>query len=720
MKSFRITFIFLFLAFEFGMAQDSLVILTAKMFDNKQVILLSPMDGWLFKPGNDLSWVNKDLEVRDWKRMNPTGLSAIYADKTGRAEGWFRLKFQLDSSFHDIPIGVRRGTWAATDIYIDGNFLASFGNTGYDGRSYKEYNPIDKPLVRINIEPGKQHLLAIHFVDYLSPVPPRQLKSETTGGTRFETSAGLRYFIMFAGPEYDLFTSNVSRVTLLYRSIWVSVTSLLAVLFWLLVFQNPKEKGTLVLIAVYSSFSALSNLARFPLTDTGISFSAYEMNDLLQKLCLWMILVTTFMIIATVLNFRLSRNFKRFLTVYSVLGVFTIPLNFSEVFLPANACILFFIFTYILVSSWKKLKGAQWAIAGGLLLSIVFAVVLVTLSLDKFALRLSFLSCFYFSFPLSLVVYVSLRFREIIKEVEENARQVVQMTKEREEEAIKQQGILKEEVNRQTLELRTTLNNLKSTQSQLIQAEKMASLGELTAGIAHEIQNPLNFVNNFSEVNKELADELKTELATGNMQSAIEIADNIIENEQKINQHGKRADAIVKGMLQHSRSSSGQKEPTDVNALCDEYLRLAYHGFRAKDKNFNAEIKTDFDKSIGKINIVPQDIGRVLLNFINNAFYTVSEKEKLQAAGYKPQVIVRTRKLGDNVEIKVEDNGNGIPKSIVDKIFQPFFTTKPTGQGTGLGLSLAYDIVKAHGGEIKMETKEGEGSEFIVTFTTSF
>jgi len=170
----------------------------------------------------------------------------------------------------------------------------------------------------------------------------------------------------------------------------------------------------------------------------------------------------------------------------------------------------------------------------------------------------------------------------------------------------------------------------------------------------------------------------------------------------------------VKGMLQHSRAASGQKEPTDVNALCDEYLRLAYHGFRAKDKNFNAEIKTDFDKSIGKINIVPQDIGRVLLNFINNAFYTVSEKEKLQAAGYKPQVIVRTRKLGDNVEIKVEDNGNGIPKSIVDKIFQPFFTTKPTGQGTGLGLSLSYDIVRAHGGEIKVRTNENVGTEFII------
>ena len=259
-----------------------------------------------------------------------------------------------------------------------------------------------------------------------------------------------------------------------------------------------------------------------------------------------------------------------------------------------------------------------------------------------------------------------------------------------------------------------TLANLKSTQSQLIQSEKMASLGELTAGIAHEIQNPLNFVNNFSEVNKELVDELKIELATGNVQLANEIADDIKANEKKINHHGKRADAIVKGMLQHSRTSSGQKEPTDINALADEYLRLSYHGLRAKDKSFNATMKTDFDQSIVNINIIPQDIGRVVLNLINNAFYVVDEKKKQTPNGYEPTVSVSTKKVNEKVELKVADNGNGIPQKLLDKIFQPFFTTKPTGQGTGLGLSLAYDIVKAHGGEIKVETKVGEGAEFII------
>jgi two-component system, NtrC family, sensor kinase len=265
---------------------------------------------------------------------------------------------------------------------------------------------------------------------------------------------------------------------------------------------------------------------------------------------------------------------------------------------------------------------------------------------------------------------------------------------------------------KQTVE--NTLSELKSTQAQLIQSEKMASLGELTAGIAHEIQNPLNFVNNFSEVNTELIDELEQEAYKGNISEVKSIAKDIKENEQKINHHGKRADAIVKGMLQHSRSSTGAKESTDINALADEYLRLSYHGVRAKNKEFNATMKTDFDASLGKINIIPQDIGRVLLNLYNNAFYAVSEKKKSADANYEPTISVSTKKSGNQISITVSDNGNGIPQKVIDKIFQPFFTTKPTGQGTGLGLSLSYDIIKAHGGEIKVETKEGKGTTFII------
>jgi two-component system NtrC family sensor kinase len=277
----------------------------------------------------------------------------------------------------------------------------------------------------------------------------------------------------------------------------------------------------------------------------------------------------------------------------------------------------------------------------------------------------------------------------------------------------------KAEIDQQKNKAETTLHELKSTQAQLIQSEKMASLGELTAGIAHEIQNPLNFVNNFSEVNKELIEELENEMQKGKVERddklEVQILDDLKQNLDKIYLHGKRADAIVKGMLQHSSASTGQREPTDINALADKYLRLAYHGLRAKDHEFNATIKTDLDPTLQPIKVIPQDIGRVMLNLVGNAFYAVYDKAKMNGLQYEPAVTITTRKNGNRVEVKVIDNGNGIPKNIAEKVFQPFFTTKPTGQGTGLGLSLAYEIItKGHGGELKFESKEGEGTAFII------
>jgi two-component system NtrC family sensor kinase len=274
------------------------------------------------------------------------------------------------------------------------------------------------------------------------------------------------------------------------------------------------------------------------------------------------------------------------------------------------------------------------------------------------------------------------------------------------------------ELTAQKEELEKTLAELKSAQAQLVHSEKMASLGELTAGIAHEIQNPLNFVNNFSELSLELAQELKEEIEKPEMDTALvlDLARDLAQNQEKINHHGKRAANIVTAMLQHSRTSTGKKEPTDLNVLADEYLRLAYHGLRAKDKNFNAGMVTNLDPVIDKVHVIPQDFGRVLLNLINNAFYAVTQKKTQAPEGYEPTVTVSTRLLkSDMVEIRIQDNGAGIPKNLKAKIFQPFFTTKPTGQGTGLGLSLAFDIVtKGHGGTMEVESTEGEGTTFTI------
>ncbi|WP_020214555.1 ATP-binding protein [Flavobacterium rivuli] len=305
----------------------------------------------------------------------------------------------------------------------------------------------------------------------------------------------------------------------------------------------------------------------------------------------------------------------------------------------------------------------------------------------------------------------------------ENARAALEKEEERNRLIAQQNELLEQQVAERTAELQHSLENLKQTQAQLIQSEKMASLGELTAGIAHEIQNPLNFVNNFSDVSVELLQELKEEVDNGDLTEVNAIADDVIQNLEKIAHHGRRADNIVKGMLQHSRSSSGQKEPTDINILADEFLRLAYHGLRAKDKSFNAEMITNFSEGLPKVTIISQDVGRVLLNLFNNAFYATQEKSKqsqLSGNGYKPVITVTTLQKEDVIQIIIKDNGIGIPPEIKDKILQPFFTTKPTGEGTGLGLSLSYDIiVKAHGGTLDIESQPAEGAEFIITLPVS-
>ena len=276
-----------------------------------------------------------------------------------------------------------------------------------------------------------------------------------------------------------------------------------------------------------------------------------------------------------------------------------------------------------------------------------------------------------------------------------------------------------DQIETQRKDLEKTVSDLRTTQKQLIQSEKMASLGELTAGIAHEIQNPLNFVNNFSEVNTELIGEMEQEIDEGDLAEVKVLAADIKINQEKISQHGKRADFIVKGMLQHSRSNAGEREPTNLNVLSDEFFKLSFHGLRAKDKSFNAEMVTHFDEKLPKVSVVQQDMGRVMLNLINNAFYAVNQKAKTAGTNYKPTVELSTFKVNGHIEIKVKDNGDGIPQKVIEKIFQPFFTTKPTGQGTGLGLSLSYDIIQAHNGTIDVDTREGEYTEFKITLPAS-
>jgi two-component system NtrC family sensor kinase len=701
-----------------AMAQDSMVTITPGVFNENGQYFIVKADGWLFKQGNDTTWARKDIDTKSWQKMSPAELTAKFADKNDRAEGWFRIKIKIGDTFTDGRLGIKSTWWATEDIYVDGRLIISYGNTGVNGKPFHEgssYGHLAIPIP-ISFKPGTEHTIAVHFVDYVAPLPPLRLKSEDASPLGMVSITREGYNFNFLSNAQSRSMANVACV---------SVCTVLCLLFWLLYLQNPLEKN-LKIIALGSTFLTLSILMLGLQGVIGLPYLYWFIFDWTKSLSIFLTLTFILLILVSVFGRKITNALKMFVVIFFIGIVIAnfLPQNISNTLFGVTTIIAAGLNIYYVASSWKSLKGPQWAIVAGLMVSLFCGVVYACMSsffgsVSAIAFLIS-LTGYSLSFPISLLVYVAMRFKEIITEVRANAAQVVQLSEEKELEALNRQKVLQEEVNKQTAEIRTTLDNLKSAQTQLVQSEKMASLGELTAGIAHEIQNPLNFVNNFSEVSIELLTELKEEVEAGNKEDVIAIANDLTQNLEKINHHGKRADFIVKGMLQHSRTSTGEKQETNINILADEFLKLSYHGLRAKDKNFNAELITHFDKKIPKINIAAQDIGRVLLNLFNNAFYAVNQKQKTAGADYKPEVTVSTSIEKNNLIIKVKDNGNGIPDAIKDKIMQPFFTTKPTGEGTGLGLSLSYDIVvKGHNGSITVDTKENEFTEFTVTIPIS-
>jgi two-component system NtrC family sensor kinase len=651
------------------------------------------------------------LNVTGWKKLNPTEINAGIEDVSGRIEGWFRVKIKLDESFNGIPLAISRDLWVATDVYINGKLVHSFGDTG---NPYTAYNPILKYPIPVKLTPGEEYVIAVHFVDYETTFTQREIRLKPHN---------LQRFINLTGPEYiDLVTRDI-KSTHIYVTLCISISALLFILFWLLVFLNPGQK-IFVLFARYTTFALLGSVFIFGNTLFEISYPLEKIRFILMIFSQATMTIFGLFILEWVLTQKISVVSWIIFTVVQIANIAGHVFSISPPFGIAFTVMLIH-FGRIVYLHRKEIRGAQWTIVAGIILptiAIIFYIALHRYSLDLFnEYDKLILSMTILSAPFFLLAYISVRFKEILRAVTDEAQKVVDITEEKREILANQNVMLEKQVDERTLELKQSLETLKATQTQLIQSEKMASLGELTAGIAHEIQNPLNFVNNFSEVNTELIDELEQEIKKGNLNEIASLTKDIRDNEQKINHHGKRAGDIVKGMLQHSRASSGQKELTDINTLADEYLRLAYHGLRAKDKSFNATLKTEFDETVGSINVVPQDIGRVILNLITNAFYAVNEKSKQGIANYEPIVTINTSRevseitgINNIIKIIVKDNGNGIPQKVLDKIFQPFFTTKPTGQGTGLGLSLSYDIVKAHGGEIKVNTKENEGTEFTI------
>jgi signal transduction histidine kinase len=501
-----------------------------------------------------------------------------------------------------------------------------------------------------------------------------------------------------------------------YFDISLGATSLISILFFTLFLFFPKEK--------INGFFALSTFFLSLFLISGSMESSMVSNTF------WLNIFTLIaMYIGLLLMlFCIYRIFKRSLGFWfwTLCLLFFLGLVSSVVYPISYFSFVLLLYQFaIILLSIRALKthgvAARIFIScmGLIFIYFISNVILQAFGVDTTTSDVYFSGLSFMLLPLSIAIYLGYSFSQRSKSLAFQLQEVKKLSSENTKILSEQKSTLEKEVTQRTKELNASLDHLKSTQSQLIQSEKMASLGELTAGIAHEIQNPLNFVNNFSEVSKELLDEMREELKNGDAEEVNAIMDDVIQNLEKITHHGKRADSIVKGMLQHSKTTGNKKEPTNINALADEYLRLAYHGLRAKDKAFNSDMHTDLDEGIKTIAIIPQDIGRVVLNLVTNAFYAVNEKSKgAKASGdktYKPLVSIATKKKKNTVEIIVTDNGNGIPDQVRDKIFQPFFTTKPTGQGTGLGLSMSYDIItKGHGGKLIVETSEGQGTTFRI------
>jgi signal transduction histidine kinase len=674
---------------------------------------------WVYLNDDKPAYRLKDFNDLTWKKINPgSPVDDIEFNPLKQGVSWMRLHFQLADQPNNGIIALMFHQSVASEIYLNGRLLKSYGHLGASPGKTIAFDPRWTPII-VQLDSTPDQVLAVRF--------------------GFEQGIRSAAYFGAANPMFEVRMMEPERASVkfaeTYQRTWIDflilgvflAISMLHLAFFLM---YREQKANL-----YFSMSAFLGLLG---TVSHVYFYHMAQPDnkfLFASIALFLYLASSLMILVSTYAFLQRRKGPWFFS-WLAIGIISFSATF---FWPAagfNASIITAnILTYvvILIIAQKATKtnsmGAYAIITGSLTSLIAFVLFIFAASSIRDEIlwadpvnTATFITLIRsLALPAALSIFLAREFavtsRNLavkLKQVEELSADKLRDEKEKQEMLTSRNTWLEQRVTERTRELEQSLQDLRSTQAQLVQSEKMASLGELTAGIAHEIQNPLNFVNNFSEINAELSEEILEAATKGNIEEVKALASDIKSNQDKIREHGKRADSIVKGMLQHSRSSSGTKEPTDISALADEYLGLAYHGMRAKDKSFNASIKTDFDQAIGTISLVPHEIGRVLLNLFNNAFYAVNEQSKKGENGYEPAVIVKTTSQHDQVYIAVSDNGTGIPEKVKEKIFQPFFTTKPTGQGTGLGLSLSYDTIKSMGGEISVESKEGAGSTFTI------
>ncbi len=672
--------------------------------------------GWVYHSGDDSEWAKPGFNDSGWKIISPVEEIHHLPEVRNANIGWFRLKLKVDSAWFNKPFALLLSGLGAEEIYLNGNIMYKYGVVS-DNYTDETTRYFTDNLLSLTLSNQEWQTIAVRhsfnkknlYLKFSNPKPVLKMELK-------EINQG------FSDHIKD--TSFDSTLRTLQVSFYLPLGFLLLFLYFS--FRQKREylySG----IFCFSLFGAIL----FHILALSEPTTVSRSNYLLLITQVFYVIGSFCFINALYILYNLKKNFFYYIAI--LYGLWSIPFYFISY--DASGLFNAFFFPFInleflrlnIKAVNRKRKGA-WILLTTSLVFLISIFLYIWFNITGYTESSSLFQSVCFMVPgIGFSFFYASEFARNSVALQQKAIEVKKLSdrmieKEREKQQIlsNQNETLERQVAERTAELRQSLKDLREAEQQLIQREKMASLGELTAGIAHEIQNPLNFVNNFSDLNKELLIEFMEAKEKGETEEINAIAKAIISNEEKINYHGRRADAIVKGMLQHSRTGSGEKELIDINVLADECLKLSYYGFRAKDNAFNTITRTDFDDSLGKINVIPQDIGRVLLNLINNAFYATNEKQKSSQNGYDAMVTVSTRRQNGKVEIKIKDNGVGIPQKIVDKIFQPFFTTKPTGEGTGLGLSLAYDIItKGHGGELKVETTEGEGSEFIILLSST-
>ena len=697
--------------------------------------------GWKYQTGDNPDWAKPDFDDSAWTPIDPTKDIAALPEIFNAQIKWLRLDFEVKNKLPN-PLGIAINQAGASEIYLNGHLIHQFGHIDSDSTKVKAYDPLEYPIHFPADSIGQYHL-----------------------AVRYALQPNIRYTNIFELTQNRLFkatllnlvpTLNAQRDFRVYfvgvDMFKIGVYFMLFVLHLAFYFYQRSNKTHLVLAICFLLLTILPIFKIIGQNQFSVEFRYFNLN-----ISGWSYLIGICMLVSAFYRMAKMRldNYYYAYIVLTLVSMFVPSLTYGGIhWLP----ILFFtgnIFSFIImfrltrIGLKKKIKGF-WILGVAVMIAFFGTVYLASALLFlKFSISLITgykilnyaISPYLFevvvnigtiSIPLGLSLFMGIEGNEtnkaLSKQLIENDQlknQAIEHEQEKQQILTTQNETLEKQVTERTSELNQSLNILKATQTQLIQSEKLASLGELTAGIAHEIQNPLNFVNNFSELSIELIDELKSPLTPKGGTLEAELLSDISQNLEKINHHGKRASNIVKGMLEHSRASTGVKELTDINKLADEYLRLSYHGLRAKDNSFNADYELKVDENLPKIEVIPQDIGRVLLNLINNAFYAVNQRKQQLCEGlepsqslsaYTPSVTVTTQQIDNQIIIKVKDNGTGMSEATKAKVFQPFFTTKPTGQGTGLGLSLAYDIVtKGHGGTLEVESTEGVGTTFIIT-----